>query len=146
MDNSVRNSVYSVYMPMQIAESSTAERILGAAEELLDREGAGAVTMRRVAGTVGITAMAVYRHYPNREGLLDAVADAGFADFRERLVAVRGGSTDERLTALLDVWLDFALEKPRLFELMFLTKRPGHGSFRWTFGRGHRRRRMWRRA
>jgi AcrR family transcriptional regulator len=123
-------------MLTQVAENSTAERILGATEELLDREGAGAVTMRRVAGAVGITAMAVYRHYPNREGLLDAVADAGFAELREQLVAVRGGSAEERLTALLDVWLDFALEKPRLFELMFLTKRPGARQFPADFRAG----------
>ncbi|MGA7521908.1 MAG: TetR/AcrR family transcriptional regulator [Acidobacteriaceae bacterium] len=104
--------------------------------ELLDREGADAVTMRRVAGAVGITAMAVYRHFPNREGLLSAVADAGFAELRERLLAVRRNLMPERLTEILDVYLDYALEKPRLFELMFLTLRPGARQFPGDFRAG----------
>ncbi|MGA8531182.1 MAG: TetR/AcrR family transcriptional regulator [Acidobacteriaceae bacterium] len=119
-----------------MAGNATAERILAAAGELLDREGAGAVTMRRVAAAVGITAMAVYRHFPNHEGMLNAVADAGFVAFRERLLAAGGRDTEQQLSALLDVWLDFALEKPRLFELMFLTMRPGARVFPEDFRAG----------
>lgn len=110
----------------------TAERIAIAARRLLDKEGAEAVTMRRVAAAVGITAMAVYRHYPVRKGLLNALADTGFDELAERLTAARttgGGrstrSIEDRLTHVLDVNLMFALEKPRLFELMFLTPREG---------------------
>lgn len=111
----------------------TAERIAIAARRLLDKEGAEAVTMRRVAAAVGITAMAVYRHYPDRKGLLNALADEGFDELAERLTAARttgGGrrstrSIEDRLTRVLDVNLMFALEKPRLFELMFLTPREG---------------------
>ncbi|MFZ0631830.1 MAG: TetR/AcrR family transcriptional regulator [Acidobacteriaceae bacterium] len=116
--------------------TDTAERILDAATQLLDLEGAEAVSMRRVAAGVGITAMAVYRHFPNREGLLNAITDAGFVEMRERLLAAGGRETEPRLTALLDVWLDFALEKPRLFELMFLTLRPGARVFPEDFRAG----------
>jgi len=114
----------------------TAERILEATRELLDREGADAVSMRRVAGAVGITAMAVYRHFPNREGLLNAVADAGFAELTRRLAAVGGGDPEQRLTAVLNAHLDFALEKPRLFDLMFLSLRPGARQFPGDFRAG----------
>lgn len=117
-------------------ENRTAARILKAAGGLLDREGADGVTMRRVAGAVGITAMALYRHYPNREGLLNALADGGFAELRERLVAVRGSDAGRRLTGVLDAYLDFALENPRLFELMFLTLRPGARQFPGDFRAG----------
>jgi AcrR family transcriptional regulator len=113
--------------------NATAERILEAAGELLDREGVEAVTMRRVAGAVGITAMAVYRHFPNRDGLLNALADGGFAQLREQLIALQGA---EKLTAVLDAYLDFALEKPRLFELMFLSLRPGARQFPGDFRAG----------
>ena len=65
--------VYTVYM----TTAPTVQRIATAARRLLDKEGADAVTMRRVASAVGITPMAVYRHYPNRAGLLNALADAG---------------------------------------------------------------------
>ena len=59
---------------------TTADKIARAARRILDKEGADAVSTRRVAAAVGITAMALYRHYDNRDGLLNALADAGFAD------------------------------------------------------------------
>jgi AcrR family transcriptional regulator len=104
----------------------TSEKIRSAARSLLNREGADAVTMRRVAEAVGITAMAVYRHYPNRAGLLNVLADEGFEDLATRLAGTRlKGGTDEKLERLMHVFVDHALENPRLFELMFLKPREG---------------------
>ena len=59
----------------------TADRILRHAGRILDRHGAEAVTMRAVAKAVGITPMALYRHFPDRDGLLNAIADQGFTEF-----------------------------------------------------------------
>ena len=113
--------VYSVYM-----KATTSQKIARAARRLLDKEGAEGVTMRRVASAVGITPMALYRHYPNRDGLLNALADAGFVELSEMLGSVRlTGGVEEQLLKILDVFLDHAFEKPRLFALMFLTKREG---------------------
>jgi AcrR family transcriptional regulator len=104
---------------------------------LLDREGADAVTMRRVAEAVGITAMAVYRHYPNRAGLLNALADEGFAELTLRLESLRPtGDMTKRLERVMDVFLDHALERPRLFELMFLKPREGARRFPEDFRAG----------
>ena len=102
--------------------------------------------MRRVAAAVGITAMAVYRHYPDRKGLLNALADEGFSELAEKLAAVRRAGTlrsarsrstiGDRLTRVLDVNLRFALENPRLFELMFLTRREGARQYPRDFAAG----------
>jgi AcrR family transcriptional regulator len=105
---------------------TTAEKIQGAALRLLDREGAEGVTMRRVAAAVGITPMALYRHYANRDGILNALADDGFRELSERLNALKlRGGYERQLMKVLDVFLDYAFERPRLFELMFLTRREG---------------------
>jgi AcrR family transcriptional regulator len=53
----------------------TADSIVAAAIALLDRDGAGALTMRRLGAELGVEAMSLYRHLPSREALLDAVAD-----------------------------------------------------------------------
>jgi AcrR family transcriptional regulator len=104
----------------------TVEKILAAARELLDKEGAEAVTMRRVAGAVGITAMAIYRHFPDRAALLNAVADQGFEELAAQLAGKRyTGTTGQRLARMGEIYLDHALENPRLFELMFLMPREG---------------------
>jgi len=64
---------------------STAERIAVATGKLVQREGADAVTMRRVVKAVGITPMALYRPFADRDGLLNALADTGFEELAARL-------------------------------------------------------------
>jgi AcrR family transcriptional regulator len=104
----------------------TDRAIAMAALRILEGEGAGAVTMRRVANAVGITAMAIYRHYPNRAALLNAVAEDGFAGLASALRRRRrAGSVVQRLEKMGDLYLDHALRNPRLFELMFLEPRKG---------------------
>jgi AcrR family transcriptional regulator len=107
-------------------KATTSQKIARAARRLLDKEGAESVTMRRVASAVGITPMALYRHYPNRDGLLNALGDVWFVELSEKLTSVRlTGGIEEQFLKILDVFLDHAFEKPRLFRLMFLTKREG---------------------
>jgi AcrR family transcriptional regulator len=104
----------------------TGIKIAAAARSLLEREGLGGVTMRPVAQAVGITPMALYRHYADRAALLNALADLGFEELAARMAKARpSGDIPRRLTSVFDVFLDHALENPRLFELMFLQSRAG---------------------
>lgn len=109
-----------------MATQATARRIAAAARRLLDRQGADAVTMRAVAHAAGITAMAIYRHYPDRAALLNTLADEGFEELATLLAGRRfSGDPRTRLARMADLFLDHALENPRLFELMFLKTREG---------------------
>jgi len=106
--------------------SPTASRIATAARSLLDKEGTEAVTMRRVAKAVGVTPMAIYRHYPDRASLLNALADEGFEELTAFLAGKKfSGSIEGQLTKMVEIYLEHALQKPRLFELMFLKPREG---------------------
>jgi AcrR family transcriptional regulator len=117
--------------------SSTAHKIATAARHLLDKEGADAVTMRQVADAVGITAMAVYRHYADRAALLNALANEGFDELALRLSAARlSGDIEKRLMKILDIYLSHALKNPRLFELMFLLQREGARQYPRDFKAG----------
>ena len=107
-------------------QPTTAASILAAARDLLDREGHAAVAMRPVAEKVGITPMAIYRHYADRASLLNAVANAGFQDLATRLQSVHlKGDVEHRLLQVGEVFLDAALQSPNLYELMFLVPREG---------------------
>jgi AcrR family transcriptional regulator len=120
-----------------MAPIPTARRISTAARKLLDREGADAVSMRRVAQAVGITPMALYRHFADRDGLLNALADAGFEELTELISSTALPAHPERqLLKILDIFLDFALAEPRLFELMFLVRREGARQFPGDFRAG----------
>lgn len=51
------------------------DRVLAAAVTLADSEGLAAVTMRRLARTLGVEAMSLYHHLPGKEGLLDGLVE-----------------------------------------------------------------------
>lgn len=80
--------------------------------------------MRRVATIAGITPMAIYRHYANREALLGHVADVGFERIAEQW---RGkpqpDDVRERLLGHVDGFLHFALSEPNLYDYLFLERR-----------------------
>jgi AcrR family transcriptional regulator len=93
--------------------------------------------MRRVAAAVGVTPMAIYRHYPDRASLLTALADEGFEELAARLAVKKfPGGVEERLTKMMEIYLEHALQKPRLFELMFLKPREGARSYPRDFKAG----------
>lgn len=115
----------------------TDKKILAAARRVLEHDGVEALSMRPVAKAVGITVMAIYRHYPNRQALLDAVATEGFNDLVEWLGKRRfTGDAETRLMKVLDVFVQFALEYPKLFELMFLAKHTAARRFPADFKAG----------
>ncbi|MGC7102987.1 TetR/AcrR family transcriptional regulator [Amycolatopsis lurida] len=104
--------------------AQTGDRIAAAALRILLAEGAEAVTMRRVAAEVGVTPMATYRHFPNREALLRAVADAAFDElgknWRPHAETVE---FEERVELLLTDFLDFALGRPNLYKFLIIDRR-----------------------
>ncbi|TDE29026.1 TetR/AcrR family transcriptional regulator C-terminal domain-containing protein [Actinomadura sp. 6K520] len=55
------------------------DRVLEAAIRVADRGGVEAITMRRVAQELGVEAMSLYHHVPNKDAILDGVVDAVFA-------------------------------------------------------------------
>jgi AcrR family transcriptional regulator len=110
--------------------NGTAQQIYNSALHVLETEGPEAVTMRRIAGEVGITAMAIYHHFPNREALLDQVVNSEFeklAGFFGR--AVENGSFDKQMVHVMDGYVDYALTHPRIFDYVFSSPRPGARQF-----------------
>lgn len=107
-------------------EITTAERIADEALKLLEDEGESAVSMRRIAQTVGITPMAIYHHFPNRETLLNFVVDREFGKFLGYIQArPLRGSLQSRLLGCMDSYIDYAFDRPRIFDYVFSQPRPG---------------------
>lgn len=103
---------------------NTAEAILLAAHELFDREGPAAVTMRRIAEAVGITPMALYRHFPNRDALLKRISEESFQSAASTWRSHRRRRDPvARLLATQEDYLDYALQHPHLFDHAFSVQR-----------------------
>lgn len=109
---------------------TTAEKILKAAYRLFDREGADAVTMRRVAEAVGITPMAIYRHFPSREALLKKISDDNFQTVaRDMRACLAQPDITAQLMALTWPYFDYAFAHPHLFDYAFSVQRKGARRF-----------------
>ncbi|MEU4414158.1 TetR/AcrR family transcriptional regulator C-terminal domain-containing protein [Nocardia salmonicida] len=64
---------------MPVRQPLSRDRVLDAAIRVADRGGVEAITMRRVAQELGVEAMSLYNHVPNKDAILDGVVDAVFA-------------------------------------------------------------------
>jgi AcrR family transcriptional regulator len=94
--------------------------LLRAALELLEESGASALSLRAVARRAGVSPAAPYRHYVDREALVSAVAAVGYRELAERLAAAHPSpSSPEQLASVAIAYVQFALEKPALFRIMF---------------------------
>jgi AcrR family transcriptional regulator len=58
------------------------DRILGAALELVDEEGLGALTMRRLGRELGFEAMSLYNYVANKDDVIDGILDTVLAEGR----------------------------------------------------------------
>lgn len=104
------------------ASGGMRERILDAASEIYLEHGLRALTMRRVATHVGVSATAIYRHFESKEDLLLGLVDQGFRLFGDRLYrALEAATPVARLAATGQRYIDFALQHPGYYGLIFVT-------------------------
>lgn len=110
---------------------------------LIQEGGADPLTLRKLAQRLGVSHMAPYRHFPDKEALLAAIAADGFQQLKARLELAEqegqeGQGSDARASAKVApsgprsspllregiAYVLFALDQPALFRLMFGASRP----------------------
>ncbi|OLZ70437.1 TetR family transcriptional regulator [Streptomyces sp. IMTB 2501] len=98
------------------------ERLVDVGVELLAAEGLRALTLREIARRAGVSHGAPRRYFPTHLELLSAIARRGFADLAERARTTLAHAAAEpraRVAALARTYLEFALDDPGMYELMF---------------------------
>jgi AcrR family transcriptional regulator len=99
----------------------TKDQILAAARAAFDRDGPEGLSMRDIAKEVGITPMAIYRHYENKQALIDALVLDALGEWSALVAAIPPQAPLNWLSAIGEAHLDFALKTPRRYEAAFLT-------------------------
>lgn len=105
--------------------------LVAAARDLVREFGPAGVSLREAARRAGVSAMAPYRHFADKDALLAAVAAGGFEAFASELVAATalgatalgatasGADARAGLIAQGVAYVRFAMREPALFRLMF---------------------------
>ena len=112
---------------MGVAERRSRERaererrIVAAARRIAESDGWDAVTIRRLADAIEYSQPVLYAHFANRAAIVAAVAVQGFGELAEALLQAAERSSNLRRARgqVVETYLAFAREQPRLYEAMF---------------------------
>lgn len=98
------------------------ETLIQAGLALIAEQGIRALTLREIGARVGVSRMAPYRHFKDKDDLIAAICEAGFSQFADALEKARKkakGNFRERLRAMARAYVRFAAENPAYYETMF---------------------------
>lgn len=96
------------------------DAVVAEARDLVASEGLEALSLRRLATRLGVTAPALYAHVVDKEDLLRALATAEFDRLVGRFAAVDEADPVDRIRAHGRAYVTYARESPELFRVMFL--------------------------
>jgi AcrR family transcriptional regulator len=100
-------------------------QIVAAARRLLEEQGPDALSMRNVAGAIGIRAPSLYEHVADKRALENALIAAGLREQAAALTdALEGGG--DPLLATAKAWRAWAREHPHLYQLIFARELDPH--------------------
>ena len=120
---------------MEPSRDSVRSRLVHVAAQLLATEGPDAVTTRSVAVAAGVQAPAIYRLFGDKDGLLDAVAEYGFASYvAQKPSADAEHDSVDGLRAGWELHVGFGVANPALFRLMNTAKRTPTGQATFDAG------------
>lgn len=112
--------MYTMSQKRAPSVESTRDRIFAAAQEIFAAEGLDGLSMRKIADMVGVTPMAIYKHYPDKDALVDALMLGGFAAWEARVRKLPAKNPVRWLESFFDAFLDFSITEPRRYEAAFL--------------------------
>lgn len=114
----------------------TRDRIFTAAKAVLDREGISGLTIRKVAARAGVSPMAMYRHFADKDALLNALLADGLGAWEELVRSLRAEDPMEWMEELIEAFLDFALTQPHRFDAAFFLPAPKARQYPEDFAAG----------
>jgi len=103
-----------------MAEPLTKRAVVAAARDMIESDGLDALSLRKLAASLGVTAPALYAHVGSKRELLQAVAEDVFTEVLDRFRGIPEGDPLMRIRSMSAQYVSYAREHPHLFRTMFL--------------------------
>ncbi|PRY54014.1 TetR family transcriptional regulator [Knoellia remsis] len=108
-------------------QSDTRTRLLDAAADLIASAPGEEISLRAVCDAAGVKMPTLYHFFGSKQGLLEAVVERGFDLYLARKESAESSGDPIRdLRAGWDAHVEFGLENPGFYALMYGTVRPGY--------------------
>ena len=107
--------------------ATTRERLIAAAVELIRDGGEDALSMRALGQSSGLSRGAPYRHFVDKDALLQAIAAAGLTDLGARMDRAVRRARGSKLSAALRAYVEWAIANPDWYRVTFQSRSTGHG-------------------
>lgn len=113
---------------------ATKARILDSALDLLVQEGFKNLSMRKLAAGTAMTAANIYNYFSNKDEIYLAVQTRGFEILRERIRKIDKDHSDtpEKLKIIAESYMDFGMNNPEYYEVMFTRNTPKFTDYKGT--------------
>lgn len=105
--------------------AATRQEILDVAWRLARERGLGGWSLRDVAEAVGMRTPSLYGYFASKNAVFDAMFAQGYTQVREHLEALDDGDPVELLRRGATAFVDFCVEEPARYQLLFLRTLPG---------------------
>jgi AcrR family transcriptional regulator len=105
------------------------ERLCDAAEKQFGAHGLDGVTMRALAGALGVSPMTPYRYFEDKEEIVAAVQTRAFERFAGALEASVDADAAKFARNASSAYVGFAFQNPEAYRLMFDTAQPRQGRY-----------------
>jgi AcrR family transcriptional regulator len=122
-------------MPRTLSQTDIAafrDRLIDVAERLFAERGPEAVTIRQLAGELGVSPMTPYRYFKDKDAILAAARARAFdrhAQALERARAEAGLGPVGRSNLIGAAYVRYALDNPAAYKLMFDTNQPSAADY-----------------
>jgi AcrR family transcriptional regulator len=100
----------------------TRQKIVQCALQELESRGLSRFSLRAVGSAAGLSAMAIYRHFKNKDDLLRAIGEDAFSSYQQRYADIPDGPIEQWIVNAGRAYVEFALDDPGRFDACFVLR------------------------
>ena len=116
---------------MSEVELSLRDRILETSRSILFSKGYNAISMRKIAGLIGVSATSIYLYFDNKNHLVHTLIEESVEELSEAIE--QGAARDEeplaQFSAIIQSYVDFAINNPQKYKVIYMVSPEAMGRY-----------------